>query len=133
MDPRQLSIRPLLAYYLGGTPLFLLLDAAWELSVRASFLDTLEARVAYYAFCLLCGWLAWKFPRRASWIGLGESALNIVLLVVSFMVPILTLGAEVAADPFAPIEAPVTTAGIVNFAIAAGVAWWSFERRQGLS
>jgi hypothetical protein len=133
MDPRQLSIRPLLAYYVGGTPLFFLLDAAWDLSVRASFFDTLSARLAYYGFCLLCGGLAWKFPRRATWIGLGESALTIVLLVVSFMTPILTLGAEVAADPFAPIEPPVTAEGIVNFAIAGGAAWWSFERRQRLS
>lgn len=133
MDPRRLGIRPILAYYLGGTPLFFVLDAAWDLSVRASFLDHLPARLAYYGFCLACGGLAWKFPRRASWIGLGESAVTIVLLVVSFMGPILTLGAEVAADPFAPIGAPVTMEGIVNFAVAGGMAWWIFERRQRLS
>ena len=133
MDPRHLGIRPILAYYLGGTPLFFVLDAAWDLSVRASFLDELPVRLAYYGFLLACGGLAWKFPRRASWIGLGESAVTLVLLVVGFMTPILTMGAEVAADPFAPIGAPVTPEGIVNFAIAGGVAWWSFERRTGLS
>lgn len=58
MDPRRLSIRPLLAYYLGGTPLFFVLDTAWDLSIRASFLDGLAARIAYYAFCLLCGGLS---------------------------------------------------------------------------
>lgn len=129
MELRRLSVRPLLAYYLGGTPLFFLLDAAWDVSVRASFLDDLRARLAYYAFCLLCGMLAWRFPTRASWIGLGESAITIVLLVVSFMAPILTVAGTVAADPYAPIEAPVTAEGIVNFAIAAGAAWWSFQRR----
>lgn len=129
MDPRRLSFRPLLAYYLGGTPFFLLLDAAWDLSVRASFLDSLSARIAYYAFCLLCGGLAWRFPRSEPWIGLGESAATIILLVVGFMAPILTVTGDLARDPFAPIQPPVTTEGIVNFMIAATVAWWSFQRR----
>lgn len=129
MDPRRLSIRPLLAYYLGGTPLFFLLDAAWDFSVRASFFDDLGVRMGYYAFCLFCGGLAWRFPSRASWVGLGESAVTIILLVVGFMAPILTMGSELAADPYAPIEAPVTTEGILNFAIAGAAAWWSFQRR----
>lgn len=129
MDPRRLTLRPLLAYYLGGTPLFLLLDAGWDLSVRASFFETLQARMGYYAFCLLCGLLAWRFPRRATWVGIGESAVTITLLVVGFMTPILTFTADVAADPWAPVESPVTTEGIVNFAIAGGMAWWSFQRR----
>lgn len=129
MELHRLSIRPLLAYYLGGTPLFFLLDAAWDVSVRASFLDDLSARVAYYGFCLLCGVLAWRFPTRASWIGLGESAINIVLLVVSFMAPILAVAGTVAADPYAPIETPVTPEGITNFIIAGAAAWWSLQRR----
>ena len=82
MDPRRLGIRPIFAYYLGGTPLFFVLDAAWDVSVRASFPADRPARLACYGLCLVCGGLAWKFPRRASWIGLGESAVNIVLLVV---------------------------------------------------
>lgn len=129
MYPRSLSIRPLLAYYLGGTPLFFVLDAAWDLSVRASFLDGFSARIAYYAFCLVCGGLAWRFPRREAWISLGESAVNLVLLVVGFMAPIFTVAGDLAGDPFAPLEAPVTTEGILNFAIAGTVAWWSFQRR----
>lgn len=133
MDPRRLTVRPLLAYYLGATPLFFVLDAAWDLSVRASFFDDLATRFAYYGFCLVCGGLAWKFPHRAPWIGLGESAASIVLLVVSFMAPILTVAGQVAADPFAPITAPVTVEQIVNFAIAGGAAVWSFHRRTLLA
>lgn len=129
MDPRRLSIRPLLAYYLGGTPLFFVLDAAWDLSVRASFLDGLSARTAYYAFCLLCGGLAWRFPRQGARIALGESAANIILLVVGFMAPILTVAGDLAAEPFAVIEPPVTLDGVLNFMIAGSVAWWSFQRR----
>lgn len=55
--------------------------------------------------------------------------MTIVLLVVGFMAPILTVAGDVAGDPFAPIEPPVTTAGVLNFMIAGAVAWWSFERR----
>jgi hypothetical protein len=129
VDPRRLSIRPLLAYYLGGTPLFFVLDAAWDVSIRASFLDGLSTRVAYYGFCLLCGVLAWRFPRREAWIGLSESAVNIILLVVGFMAPILSVTGELAADPSAAIEPPVAAAGVLNFIIAGTVAWWSFQRR----
>jgi hypothetical protein len=57
---------------------------------------------------------------------------NITLLVVGFMTPILTASSTLAADPTAPIEPPVAPEGIVNFAIASGMAWWAFERRQGL-
>lgn len=129
MDPRRVSIRPLLAYYLGGTPLFFILDAAWALSVRASFFDSLSARLAYYGFCLVCGGLVWWFPARARWVGLGESAVSIVLLVVGFMAPILTVTGALTADPFATIEPPVTLEGIINFMIAGTAAWWSFQRR----
>lgn len=124
-----MSIRPLLAYYLGGTPLFFVLDAAWDLSVRASFLDSLSARLAYYAFCLLCGGLAWRFPRQEALVGLGESTVNIILLVVGFMAPILTVASDLAGDPFAATEPPVTAEGVLNFIIAGTAAWWSFQRR----
>lgn len=132
MDPRQIGLRPILAYYLGGTPLFLLLDAGWDLSIRASFFHDLNARLAYYAFCLLCGALAWIYPRRARWIGIGESAITITLLVVGFMTPILTFQEELAANPWATMDSPVTPEGIVNFIIAGGMAWWIFEKRTGV-
>ncbi len=45
------------------------------------------------------------------------------------MAPILTVTGQVAADPFAPIQAPVTLEGIANFTIAGSVAVWSFYRR----
>lgn len=122
-------IRLLLAYYLGGTPLFFLLDAAWGLSLRASFFDHLPARIGYYAFCLFCGVLAWLFPPRAPWVGLAESAVNITLVVVGFMAPILSLTGELAADPYATLAPPVTPEGLANFVIAGSVAWWSFQRR----
>ena len=123
------AARPILAYYLGGTPLFLALDAALDVSIRASFLDDLPARLAYYGALLLCGGLAWMVPRLAGWIGLGESALALTLLVVDFMEPILTVTEPLAADPLAPVGAPVTVEGVLNFAIVAVAAWWSFQRR----
>lgn len=128
MQISKITIRPLLAYYLGATPLFFLLDIAWDLSVRASFLADLEARLAYYGFCLACGAVAWLRPGKSPWVGMGESAVTITLLVVGFLRPIFSLPAELAADPMAEIGAPVTAESIVNFVIAAGVAWWSFQR-----
>ncbi len=127
MDLRRITIRPLLAYYFGATPLFFLLDVAWDISVRAAFFDGLGARVGYYAFCIACGVLARLRPAGAPIIAIGESAVTITLLVVTFMAPILALPGVLAADPYATISAP-TPERIVNFVLAAGVAWWAFQR-----
>lgn len=128
MDLRRLAVRPLLAYYLGGTPLFFLLDVVWDVSVRASFLDDLPARVAYYAVCLACGLVVWRSPGWGGLVGLAESVANLTLLVVGFMAPILSLPAALAGDPYAAIAGP-TPESITNFALAAGVAWWTLQRR----
>jgi hypothetical protein len=127
MDLSRVTIRPLLAYYFGATPLFFLLDVAWDLSVRASFFDGLGARLAYYALCLGCGLLVWWRPAWSAIVAIAESAVTITLLVVVFMAPILSMAGDLAADPYATISAP-TPERIVNFVLAAGVAWWSFER-----
>jgi hypothetical protein len=130
MDVSRITIRPLLAYYFGATPLFFLLDVAWDVSVRASFFEGLGPRVAYYAFCLLCGLLARLRPARAPLVALGESAVSITLLVVTFMLPILTLPDTLLADPYATVDPPGPER-IINFILAAGVAWWSFQRWSG--
>lgn len=126
-----LSARPLLAYYLGGTPLFFLLDAGLHFSVRASFFQDPWARFGYYLFCIACGAVCWFYPKRAPLVGVGESAVNITLLIVGFMVPILSMTDAVIADPAAPIVSPVTTQGIINFMIAGGMAWVAFQQRVG--
>lgn len=126
MDTNGQRFLPL--YYLGATPLFFLLDAGWEVSLRATFLDDPGARLAYYGFCVACGALVWLRPRHAAWVGLGESTVTITLLIVGFMSPLLNLPGELLENPSAEIPAPFTGESIVNFAIAAGVAWWSFQR-----
>ena len=85
-------------------------------------------RIAYYAFLLGCGLLIRFAPAWTARVTLAESALSITLLVVRFMTPILRAGEPLLDDPFAPVSAPVTTEGIVNFAIAALWAWLAFQR-----
>ncbi|HSJ09977.1 MAG TPA: hypothetical protein VK928_08680, partial [Longimicrobiales bacterium] len=82
MRPSNLTLPLLPAYYLAATPVFLLLDVGLDVSVRASFLGDFGARLAYYAFCIACGVVAWLRPARSPWIGLGESAVTITLLCV---------------------------------------------------
>jgi hypothetical protein len=122
------TVHPLLVYYLGATPVFFLIDVGLDLSLRASFLESAAARVGYYVFCVACGLAVWRRPGSAPFIGLGESAVTITLLMLGFMRPILSLSGELALDTSAEIGAPVNTESIVNFVIAAGVAWWSFQR-----
>lgn len=122
-------MKPLVTYYVGGTPFFFLLDAVWGASIRASFLQHPWARYGYYLFCIVCGVVCWLYPRRAVLVGIGESALNITLLILGFMIPILSITEAVVADPYAPVTTPVTIQGVINFAIAGGMGWWSFQRR----
>jgi hypothetical protein len=33
------------------------MDVGWDLSLRASFLEDTRARLFYYVFCVLCGFV----------------------------------------------------------------------------
>lgn len=78
------------AYYLA-TPLFFLADVVMGLSVRVSALGNPGLRYLYYAFALGCGILARTRPRMAPFVGIAESSLNVLLLVLSIMLPVFQL------------------------------------------
>jgi hypothetical protein len=112
------------AYYLA-TPLFLLLDLALGVSVRASFLDPAPAlKVMYYVLAFACGLAMTRWPRHAGRIGLVESGANIILVVLGVGVSYLALmdadeGPALAASPF-------TDATAVNLVISAASAIVSY-------
>jgi len=109
--------RPLALYYLA-TPLFLVVDFLLGFNVRVSFLAAAPGlRIFYYAVCFGCGLLSLgRFRRFLPLAGLVECTLNIVLLVLSIMIPVISLPARVFAGE--AICLPFTTTFFVNFLIS---------------
>jgi hypothetical protein len=79
--------RGLAAYYLA-TPLFALVDLVFSFPLRAAPFPGLASRLLYYGFLLVLGWVCSARPALAPWVGMGESALLVTLLMISVLEPI---------------------------------------------
>ncbi len=111
------------AYYLA-TPLFFLADVVMGLSIRVSALGDPGLRYLYYAFALGCGIVARTKPRAAPFVGIAESSLNVLLLVLSIMLPVFQLPAGEA------VTAPISGLGLANFALSGTILVASFHLHQ---
>jgi hypothetical protein len=118
--------RALEFYYLIATPAFALADRFWGISVRAAFLDGWPAaRYGYYAVCFGCGLWAWRAPRMARSIAIGESSVNIVLLIFSTMLGYYDVIDKVAADqPVGDFFGPQRAANLAIAAVALMVGYF---------
>jgi hypothetical protein len=116
-----------------STPLFVALDFLFGVSVRIPFLDALPgAKVIYYAAELACAVAITARPRWTAPIGLGESTLNIVLLVLSTGAAYLGV-LESAASPDVVIVNPFTPNAVASLAISALVLAASYTMRSAAS
>ncbi|MGH7353654.1 MAG: hypothetical protein ACRELS_03640 [Candidatus Rokuibacteriota bacterium] len=120
---------PIACYYLA-TPIFFLLDALWGVNIRATALDdTPMLKYLYYALCLACGATATVRPSLSAVVGMAESSVNIVLIVLSVMLPYFRVlrsvaeGTDVLTNPFTPFL-------FVNFALSGVVGLMAFYRHQ---
>jgi len=107
------------AYYLA-TPAFALCDWIFHWNVRVAALDGRPAlKNAYYAVCTAAGALTYWKPSLSRVVGLVESSVNILLLVLGVMLPYYSLigsfNGEQAFMPFTP-------ARVLNFLIS-GFMW----------
>jgi hypothetical protein len=109
-------------YYYAATIAFALLDWLGGMNLRAAgFAGSPGLRVVYYAGCLGCGLLAHLRPGLAGPVTLAESALNIVALILSVLLPLYTF------DPEAP-EAQLSEYPevVANFLISGSAATAAF-------
>jgi hypothetical protein len=118
----------LLQIYYLGTPVFFLLDVLWQARIRVSFVKDTSLRYAYYLFCLLCGLVSYLCPHLAALVGLFESSLNIVLLVLGALLPLYRLPEQVLRGEAADL--PVTATPIVNFCLSETILVMSFRRHE---
>ena len=113
--------------YYFSTPLFVLADSLLGLDFRISGLHVPGQRLAYYGFCMLCALLLWFRPRLSPLVGMGESSVNLAILMVSVMLPILRPELDGNGD-----YAGLQGMNIINFILTGGVllaAFYTAQRR----
>jgi hypothetical protein len=116
-----------------STPLFMALDFIYGVSVRIPFLDALPgAKVTYYVAAIACAFTIAARPRWTAAIGLVESTLNIVLLILSTGAAYLSV-LESAASPDVVIVNPFTPEAVASLALSATVlaASYTMQRAAG--
>ena len=115
------------AYYLA-TPLFFLVDVFLSFPIRVSALADPGLRYLYYAFALGCGVASRVRPKVGPYVGLAESSLNILLLVLSVMLPIVQLPDRVFAGESLP--EPLSGLTLANFMLSGSILVASFHVHQ---
>ena len=96
--------------------------------IRVSALADPGLRYLYYAFALGCGVASRVRPKVGPYVGLAESSLNILLLVLSVMLPIAQLPDLVFAGESLP--APLSGLTLANFVLSGGILVVSFHVHQ---
>lgn len=99
-----MSSRRLFELVYLATPAFALLDWAAGVPARAAGIPDPGWRTAYYGMLMGCWLLCRYVPGSAPFVGLAESSVNLLLLLLSVLLPIWTLGDRVLAggapEPF---------------------------------
>ena len=88
----------LIAIYYWLTPAFWALDVFFGANLRAAAFEGHSGwKAAYYLFCLGCGVALWLRPPWTRLVGLTESSLNLLVLILGVMVPYFQLIDRLAA------------------------------------
>lgn len=108
--------------YYAATPVFAAADWLFGANVRAvAFAHQPGLRTGYYLLCLACFALLHARPRWSGLIVILESSLNLLLLILSLLLPYY--GAiEAALSGHAGVGSPITPGLVLNFGIA-GTVW----------
>ncbi len=114
-----------LRLYYAATALFLLLDFVFNINVRVAFLEQWPGwRLLYYGLCFaIFAAIAWR-PALAGLLGVAESLLTLVALIVTMAVRVMVVTDEM-------IETGggfVTSQEIINFLLSGGIAWFYWQR-----
>jgi hypothetical protein len=119
------SHRLLAGYYLAGTLAFAVLDVWLGVGVRVPGLEGSAARWPYYAGLLILGGVAFRFPRTAPWIGMGESLTNLILVLLAILLPIWSLAGvlDAGADPAGAV---MSFRGLLGALLSGGVFLFGF-------
>lgn len=117
-----------LTLYFLATPLFALVDVGWNVPVRVAGLEDEGARWAYYAGLMALGVVCRRWPSSVPWVGMGESVANLVLLLLSVLLPIWSAPDVILAggEPTGLLD----TAALGNVAVSGTALIASFHRHR---
>ena len=116
-------------YYLL-TPVFFLLHFGFGVNLRSSIPGVADAWLyAYYALCFLAGFIAFRKAVTGALFSLLESSVNIMLLLLSVLMPIYTVG----NSPDGIAAAHFGLAELIHFLIAGTILLISFYRNPLVS
>ena len=116
-----------LFYYLLATPVFLLLDSALDLNLRAAFTEDWALKGGFYTFLVSCGLLVFFRPSLEALVGIGESSVSIFLLIYTFMKPLLHIDIE-AVEAGGDMARAFNTEAVLNFLIVGLMLLYQFHR-----
>lgn len=118
----------ILGYY-ALTPLFWIADEMYGANIRAVALQNAEGwRTLYYALCTASGVAMWLRPTWTDALGLFESSVNLMLLVLGVMLPYWRLADDISTGSVVLVN-PYTTELVLNFVLAGSAAVASFYLR----
>jgi hypothetical protein len=127
LHPAARRMDPLVTYYLA-TPVFAVADFYLGAPVRVAGLEDPNQRAYYYAALMVCGVVGRLRPGSVPWIGMLESAVNVLLLVLAIMLPIWNLPTAFASGE--ELVGPFERVSLVNFVFSGGAFVTSFYRHQ---
>lgn len=128
MNIKARQMIPQFYYYI--TPLFILLDYVWGISVRVTVLDSMSMyKKLYYGFCILCGVFVYALPKLTPVVALFESSINFLMTVLAVFMPYIQFITK--TDDFLTADLP-TVAGfdtphIINILLAGIIAIFGFH------
>ena len=123
------GLRFIQGYYLAS-PLFLVAGLWWGWEVRVTFLPDPRFRFAYYVLLSTLGLLTHFRPASAPWVALGESTLNLLLIMGWILLPVLTMPDAISNSD--PIGVPYTVQQVlVNGGLAGSFFIVGFYQAQG--
>jgi hypothetical protein len=115
-------------YYI--TPLFILLDYIWGISIRVSVFDSMpQYKKLYYGFCILCGIFIYAAPKLTPVVALFESLIIFLITAMAVFMPYINFITK--TDDYLSADLPTVTGfdapHIVNILLAGSIAILGFH------
>ena len=97
--------------------------------IRAAGVESLALRLAYYGGAFALGWIMLSRPALVPWLTMGESAVNLTLLMASVLVPIWSMAQTM--DMSAVEELPSRVLNLVLSGSALVYSFYAGQARAG--
>ncbi len=108
-------------------PLFFIMDFCLGMNIRAvGLMHHAGWRTAYYGLCFACWLIIRKKPSLTDWVGIGESAVNLLLLITGLLMPYFRFIADI--DGVEDASQVITVPGVINFLMAGMICLFSYYK-----